>query len=254
VYYQKNNKQLAFVAAFHDRRELTFEKVREAIEVLNPEIVIVEGAPSSLGVNNPEIITLAREQVSENPILSGENLYSVYLADKSGFSFIAGEPDDDEILQYCLKKGYSLMDLMGFYLVRQIPQCKIDKIFTEPFELDSFEKFAYSFIEDNFGVDSFSFSLPEFYHWYKEVVGSCFDLKSIEYDQFEGLPENHLLIRLSIDLNQFRDQHLAKIIDKTCQQFDRVLIVYGAAHYIIHKPMLEETFGSFEVETLPADS
>ena len=117
--YEKDNKKLLFVASFHGvgSEHPSHQKVREAVEILHPEIVIVEGIPFSCGMNCPGFLAVALKNAKTDFAHAGENLYSIFQAHKNCFSFIGGEPDDAEILQDCLQKGYSREDLIGFYLL-----------------------------------------------------------------------------------------------------------------------------------------
>ena len=244
VIYKNKLKELRFVAAFHGAgiQSPTFQMIRKTIGLFQPEVVIIEGIPSSLGLDSPLFIEIAQTHFSQNFQQSGEAIYSIYLAHYNHFSFIGGEPDHSVIFKKCIELGYSSEDVLGFYLIRQVPQWRREGKLSQPFE---------RLAEELIKIYQKQLKLPQyttnsFYTWHLEKFKCFFDIEKINEETTMPLKLGTFLQIISWEINIIRDKHLQKIIEQNINQFDRVLVVYGRAHHIIHRAALEQYFGRGE--------
>ena len=242
VIYKNKLKELQFVAAFHGVGvySSTFQMIKKTVDLFQPEVVIVEGIHSSLGMDAPCLIKIAKTQFSQDFQSCGESIYSIYLAHSNNFSFIGGEPDEEEIVRGCVKWGYTLQDILGFYLVRQVPQWRREGKLEVSF--DSLAEEFISVYQERLNLTQYTKDI--FYDWYIEKTGCFFNLKNVSEESSMPLESGTFLQKISAKITMLRDEHLQKVIEQNINRFDRVLVVYGRAHHIIHRGALEEYFGS----------
>ena len=134
--FKKGNKKLFFVAADHISTKNgdplahpTMKTIQKLFVEYDIDAVVVEGIQPWQG---PELPMGLRKSVNECAKKNfkggcGESFYSLYLGlekTKSGSPVIltSGEPKEKTIALKLEEAGFSRQDLVGFYLVRIIPQ------------------------------------------------------------------------------------------------------------------------------------
>lgn len=75
-------------------------------------------------------------------------------------------------------------------------------------------------------------------------MGFSFDCSLIDDSLCQPLADGSFLQKVSMDVTVMRDQHLQKVIEKMLNQFNRILIIYGRAHPVIYRKVLESYFGA----------
>ena len=124
--YKVGSKQLIFIAAQHANRDdsLTFRLIRDAYAVFQIDTVIAEGFPTSRGANPASVFEYAAKS-SARPdgfVEGGETVPTVVGARQENATLWGGEPDDLSIKARILAQDFSVEDLLGFYVLRNIPQ------------------------------------------------------------------------------------------------------------------------------------
>ncbi len=245
--YRAGGKTLVYVASRHEHEpgNATFATVSREFEALSPEVVIIEGMASSNGLSP----AFYREWVASMPPdgiwPGGEAAWSASLAMARGIPFVGGEPAPGRILEGMESSPYGLQDLLGYFLVRQIPQWKRtrqdqDQDFTELFEqMMSQMQQAYEF------DDSERFDVDEFRRWYERSNGRPFAYEQITTQEAAPLEGPDVLTtnRISVCEDRIRNTHIADVIADMLNRFDRVLIVYGAGHHVQQAAVLREMVG-----------
>lgn len=104
--YSNGSKQLYYINASHGPREdapETHERIREAIELLKPDRIILEGTP--------HIATL----LPLNTKGMNEVDHAVALANKYKIPIVWGEPPEHETIAHLNSRGFSNKDVMAYY-------------------------------------------------------------------------------------------------------------------------------------------
>ena len=130
--FHHDGKLLPYVASEHVSAEkypnLLDHPTLKTIETLfadyKPEVVIVEGFDTGTELSPKSILKKADECEQSKYRGCGEYFYAINMARKIGAAYITGEPKNIEIRIQIIREGYTAHDLLGFYLVRQIPQYK----------------------------------------------------------------------------------------------------------------------------------
>jgi hypothetical protein len=123
--YRKGNARLILVAAQHenDPASKTFKLVHSAFEIWPVDSVIVEGAASSAGPNYQPLLALADEPLDgEGQQPGGETIPALQNARRIGAAVWGGEANDREVLRLAQVDGVKHADVLGFYVLRVIPQ------------------------------------------------------------------------------------------------------------------------------------
>jgi len=131
--YQRNGKTLLYLAAKHISAQKypdllehpTLRTIARLFSEYKPQVVIVEGLDTGTEVSPKSIFKKADEcEQSKYRSGCGESFFAINQARKIGIGYVSGEPRNSEIKDQLVAEGYTAEDLLGFYLVRQIPQYK----------------------------------------------------------------------------------------------------------------------------------
>lgn len=248
--YQACGKHITFVAVAHsnDPKSETYDEVVAAFKGFHPEIVIAEGFPTQMGTSPREMIEYATQ--AKGTLGDFEALLTVRQAAGSNIAFIGGEPSDNFIVKEVMKHGVDTQNLFGYYILRQIDQWvqsgEINS-FNDP-KMDSLiDAYAQRFIEDT-GVTEITLdkidSLYEFAAWYRNTNKVPFSDSYRPEDVWPTSPDTaRETNRLSDIVANARDRHLQTVMSDALSNYDRLLIVYGASHQLIHAEALEKGYG-----------
>ncbi len=123
--YRVGAKRLVFVAAKHANRtdSLTFRTIDDAFAHFDFDAVIAEGVPTSRGSNTPSVIAYAQtsKATRDGFVEAGETAPTVLGAIKEGAVLWGGEADDLDVRSQVAAGGITDADLLGFYVLRNIP-------------------------------------------------------------------------------------------------------------------------------------
>lgn len=250
--YQKGNKHLYYVASEHiSTRKYpnvvehpTLKTIKKIFEEFRPQVVIVEGIDTGDKLS-PESLLKHADKCEKTSYKSGcgESFYAINQAREMGSQFVSGEPLHQKVKEELLKLDYKVEDLLGFYLIRQIPQWKRQKIFNkETFEemannqLARFEKM----------IDSQTlFNFEKFDYWYSSKMSkprSYLDIKNDDPAPHGGNDATYVQ-KISHYVTLLRDREVVQRIEAMLNQFDRVLIIYGGSHLVIQEPAINKALG-----------
>lgn len=236
-------KKLIFLANDHTSsiNSSTHKTIEKAINDFNPQFLILEGFDTNEGIN-----PLFYQKKSETCKVTdstncNEVRYAAYLAIKSKISFCGGEPSEKEVIDEMLQHKRSIHDYMGLSIVRMISQWK---------RQDRSSKDLKQLITDyisGFDPSLFKSSIvnyESFLSWYQNFTKKKFSFESINNEDTAPFasPLATPLQNLAAEGDIAREQHLQKVIQEKVNQYDRVLVVYGAGHLVKHRPALEKMF------------
>lgn len=248
--YAGCGKRLVYVAAVHSNEAngKTFVAVRQAFERHRPHHVLLEGFPSSMGVNPAPLIEHSAKVMGTPG--DAEPYLSVRIAHSRGVSFSGGEPNDSDILASVRAKGMSAGDLFAIYVLRQIEQwVRETRIAShrDPALDDLIRDYARSFVTDAkveiadiAAVSTFA----GFRNWYASVNGLDFMQNYRAEDAWPVTPAtNRPTNKLIVSISDAREAHILGEISKALSRHRIVLVVYGASHHDIQAPALQAALG-----------
>ena len=251
AHYKKGDYELFYVAARHsnDIGSDTLNLVEDLFAHDQFNALLVEPFPYDFGQSPPWFSREAKEGFSEKFIYGGESSLSAILADKKNIPFFGGEPDHRDIYEDLKKKGYSDQDILGFYLVRQIPQWIREKEDKKnlvehkgPFFLSSYCKI--------FGIKKCP-NLTAIKAWYKNHSGHQLG-SNVTNEEVAPVNSGALFTqKISSDVDHIRDRFTLAVIQELMNKYHKVAVVYGASHFITLRKSFDAAFGepTFTVDT-----
>lgn len=251
--YSGCGKQLAFIAAEHgnDPDSDTFKAVTAAMANA-PDLVLIEGVPHSRGANFQPLVDYA-QSVAGTPGDS-EPMLTTRLAIGAGIDVMGAEPDDADVLAYAKREGIGATDVIGFYVLRQLPQMvragDVDGP-NDPRMAGVIADLVPYFAQDaGLSPDAVADidTLPEFATWYAALNGSTFAQSNTSYDvsPSSNIPAPKPTNRIADTVADARDAFILKRIEEALAEHDEVLIVYGGSHQTVQDPSLRAAFGAPE--------
>lgn len=245
ITYKSGSKTLKYIGehwtfvALGGRTGKGFRLMQKTFTEYNPDLIILEG------ISNAKIL----------PVTFIDKLKKSWGKDSTPiapFTVIGGEPTDRYLWQQASQHGYSLEDILGFYLLRIMWQWKWEgKTQTE----DQVAEYI-SWCLQEFGLKDFSFSYQQFKNWYQQKTQQNFDV--LKLDAFDAAPvaSNRFpyMRQLAYCINKLRDSHLDKVITQTINQYDKILIIYGSGHFpTIHQALEKINWRPTQVESSEYD-
>ena len=173
----------------------------------------------------------------------GEPWFTIQTAKKSGVLIETGEPSDSDLAETVQKSGFTKLDLIGFYVVRMIPEWKREGISSEDKILKRIEA-RLALERGKLGVTSL-FGLKEFQAWYANHMAKPSQFLAIEVDDTAPLSTKDatFIQKISSALGIARDQSIVNVIAQTLTTKSNVLVVYGASHFLTERRALEALLG-----------
>lgn len=243
--FQQQENQLCFVAAKHGAPE-TLEAVRQVFDDFKPEIVIVEGVS---GATPPaEYLERVRKQSLDGFKQGGEGALATMLAAERGINFIPGEPTDEEVHQSILQQGKITEDLLGWHAALMLQQKNRGAILKPQDVPQAIQKALDSYTK-RLGLKP-SFGFHEFCAWYEQRMGKKFNPEAILKDDMSpGNSKNaNFLQKIMHATDQAREPHILKTIAEQLSKHKRVLVVYGASHFIKQEAVLTKMLGRPKIQ------
>lgn len=244
--YQKKSKQLWFIAADHtdDLESATFKTIKVAMDEFTPEVVIIEGMEYTGELSPQPLVDFINEQAKNNFKGSSESAYTAWLAGKLQIPFVPGEPEDKFLASELTKNGYQILDYYYFDLARVIPQWKRQG---KAKNIDEFKLRAPKFMKDYFKNFSSTevFEFKDFVKWYEAKGKKKFNYSSITSEDFSPQIDDtpSYFNKIAHEVGMLREKHILKIIEMLINNYDRVLITFGAGHLVKERAALKDLLG-----------
>lgn len=244
--YKKDHKTLSYIAADHDVsiKSETFRLIKYEFENMKPHLVIIEGYPSERGYSNERLVKWVKSRV-KGDMYYGENLYLAVLAYDNKVPFIGGEPSDIWLNEKVIGKGFSSKDMLYFYIARQVPQIRRQKMNEKEGMKYLFGKYLKSVKADLKNTEEIIASRKDFIKWYKEKNKKAFSYKRLTTNDVAPIKGEKAtyLQKINYYINHFRNVHIVNLISDMLNKYDKVLIAYGAGHLVQQKHVLEDMLG-----------
>jgi hypothetical protein len=180
----------------------------------------------------------------------GEPWYAIAQAAEIHSQSIGGEPEERFVVRELAKAGFSAEDLSNFYLIRMIPVLKREK----RFKRRDFARWAAENLENyrrELGLAG-RYSVGDFKKWYARNMTDPKDFMNIEVSDTgpgHGVGTTFLQ-KISYAVNIARDRSAIAVAEHMLNQFDRVVIVYGASHFLNQAPAFTRSLGEPQYEKL----
>jgi hypothetical protein len=249
--YERDGRLLLYVASEHISIQKypnllehpTLKTIESLFYAYKPEVVIVEGVNTGAELSPKSFIRHADECATTTYRRCGESSFAVNMARKFGAEYIDGEPTNVQIKDEVFGLGYTAEDLLGFYLVRQIPQFQRSGDFDRNAFSIKGEKLLRRF-QHQLGTD-LKFGFPEFESWYEKHMTKPKNYLDITDDDSapHGGPEATYIQKISNKIGIIRDQAIVKTIERMLGAYSRVLVVYGGSHLLTQEPAIEGMMG-----------
>ena len=236
--FSTSNTKILFVAPKHssDMASQGFKLIHSAITNFRPNLIIVEGIESKLGISSPEIIAYMQQECrNKDKWECGENLYAVNIAQQNSLAFLGGEPDDQEILKYLISLGYGSNDIEFFYFTRKVPQLyRENKVHNLPDIEKQFYKYNRSFFAQN-KVD-----FQQYKNWLSKHQQKFDFATFIDAGSSAPVASGKFIQKISAEIGYKRDQYLLNLIADSAKKYDKIMVVYGASRFsILYEPLVK---------------
>lgn len=248
--YKRGRHRLVFVAAQHANRDdsLTFRLIRDAYATFQFDTVIAEGFATSRGVNPPSIFKYAAESgpKADGFVEGGETVPTTLGARQENAKLWGGEADDLDIKASVLAEGLSEADLLGFYVLRNVPQWIGERKIK-----DAGDAQLKPLVEAALAKSRAALHLPadvlasfaEWTEWYEDLnrkrIGVGFATEEVGPLADGKFGTN----RIAFAISRARDAHLHKLIINHLNAGESVLVVFGGSHLMIQQPALDAAIG-----------
>jgi hypothetical protein len=245
THFQRDQKSFYYLNAHHVTgiENTTCHTVRQAIRAFKPQLVIVEGLPTEAGPSPNFYIDYANRQAARS-FVSGEPAYAAFLAHQNHIPFVGGEPTHTAIVTSMEREGYSVKDIMAFYLLRALPQERREG---KPINEAHFAEWSAHYLQQYFSYmpQQERLTIDEFKAWYDSHKADSKHFLEISTGDFApyASPVGNYFQEFSHRLSRIRDGHLCTLIAEVLSSHDRVLVVYGDGHLVKTHRVFEKMLG-----------
>lgn len=244
--YKSGPYKLLYLASGHssDRQSPTLKMTAQLFQKYEFDALLIEGIPFAEGESPAWYLKEAQASLKEN-FVSGEHSYAAILASEKEIPFYGGEPGQQTIYEALRDEHYSDLDILGFYLARQIPQW----VREEKSKSGLIDREGLTFTANNcrnFGLQAPDKKCPELAElkaWYQQQFGRPLSLDVLNSD-FEPLPDGKLKTqRMAAAVARVRDRYTLERVQDLLRRYKNVAVIYGAGHFIALRRSFDEAFG-----------
>ncbi len=212
----------------------TYKTIKHLIDTNNIDMVILEGTPSSVDINDaytrPDMeacITDPNQCITEQYYA-----YSVAKSKNSNIQFSGGEASPPDTYEHVVvQQGYTLEDYVGFWYVRNAVSLNQTNQMSESALRESDNR-TRGYLQNSLGL-TIIFDYEDWIQWYKNKMGvNTVNLSSFGQGTLEPTtrPGSTIVQNISYEFNVVRDSHLVSTINEKLTSFHNILVVYGNGH------------------------
>jgi hypothetical protein len=247
--FERGKRKLIFIGVQHesDPASSTHRLIASAFGVFTPPVVVVEGVPTSWGYSPDRLLQIADEKPDAQGLLpSGETFPAVIGAIKARSNLLGGEPDDKDVRRIATRFGVSDQDLLGFYVLRVVPQWVSQKKFVDlksssatdliNRQLDRSRK--------DLGLQADLLEGADGWRRWRLLRNQGANPNIVDMEEAGPLadgawPTN----QIAASISRARDAHLYEVIKQQLNKYGSVMVVYGGSHALIQYPALTTLLG-----------
>lgn len=249
--YKIGAKHFVFVGAQHANRidSPTFKLIDQAYANFQFDTVIAEGFPTSRGPNPARTLKYVADKGprSDGFVEAGELFPTAQGARKQQAQLWGGEASDLSVKAGLFARGVSSEDLLGFYVLRNIPQWireqKIDHA-ADPRLVPLVEA---ALARDRATLQLSANTLRDFKAWaawYERLndkpIGENFVTEEVGPLADGSYGSNAVAFAVSRE----RAVYLHNLVIRHLNREEGVMVVFGASHLMIHRPALDAALGA----------
>lgn len=249
IFKPQENKELIFVAVEHvsNLAHPVIETIKSVLETKKPQFCILEGFSPEDGISPQGLIDGAKRELFEGKC--PENVYAAYLCKENNIPFVGGDIHNEKYLEPLARKGYSEKDVVFWMLAQNFPFWNREGIVNDA----NFKELATDMIQNNItfwlNKSKLDYTVDEFLEWHEKHMGKPLDVvKDFPwgYDQKEFMPslaeDATIYKKIQAHIMPLRDTHLINLMRESLDEYDKVLVIFGASHYEWQKSALELLF------------
>ncbi len=240
--FQNGGKQLLFIATEHEvgLSSDTFRLIQRQVSTFRPQIILVEGIAET-DAQNFQLIDRIIDCRKDCFQRCGEDMFAVSVALLSDIPYAGIEVSDVEVKKALLASGFSETDIIGFYVLREIPYYrrsgetvvyKDEKAFLHHVKVR----------QERLKMD-IAFDLDAFRRWYLKRTGRKLVVDTFDHNDISPSHSSGFLHAMSRTIGRIRDRHIADTIAAALNAHDRVMVVCGQGHLVTLRPVLEDMLG-----------
>jgi hypothetical protein len=226
---ETSGKQLYYVAARHANHQnhLTCQLIQEAIQSYKPDVLILEGFD-----NDPDMIeALIKEDEGIDLKNCSEVEYAIHLALKNEISFVGAEPTEDFIRKKLKKQGYQEYDITYRDFIGSI-----NESVRRGQNFESLKEYYDAYFS---GGD-----VKWFESWYSSVMNEDPSLEWFKNSECTApIKDGDYVQKLTHAISDLRNENILKTIDKSIEEYDRPMVIYGCSHYFQQHSALFKKYG-----------
>jgi hypothetical protein len=246
VDFEAGSRALTYLAVDHSNEiaSPSLRLVDKAMDSRPFKAVVLEGFPRSMGLSPATLRARAESDGANGFYRDGEASLAVRKAVIKSIPFVGGEPDDELVNQTLISAGFSLDDLYFFYIVRLIPQWRKDGTITRQGFEGAFVEMAPT-LGPRLGIaKGYEPSLEYFHKWYQLKMGKPFRVRDVNYETVAPYPAGELITqRIAAITGRLRNEHIVRVTEEMLNSYGKVLVVYGATHFLMQQLALESMLG-----------
>ena len=238
--FKAKGKTLIYIAARHatNPNDLIFRIIERSMKEFSPDVIILEGF--SPNTNFDKLRNEAKE-CAGNFVKCDESYSAIYHAPPKS-KILSGEPDESEIVSKLEELGYSRLEILYFYLLRQVLQMKRQ----DELRYDNFETQANTFLQrwgKRLNVEFKNISYKAFLEWFTKHSGSNFSLQDIDSEKSAPVKGGTYFQTISYQIGIIRDTRIISVIADALNENSKVMIIYGSSHLPVQLKSLKNMLG-----------
>lgn len=247
--FQRGDRKLAFIGVQHDSNPASksHRLIESTFIAFQPRVVIVEGAPTSWGYNPRRLLEVGNQRPDIHGLLpDGETVPAVRGALASGSIIVGGEPSDANVRRIAATGGISDEDLLGFYVLRVVPQWLSQREFDDLSSTRATALIDKQLARSRAELELSSNLLPDAAAWRRWRLERNVGASPNRIDIQEAGPLADgpwKTSQVGAAISRARDTHLFELTRAELAKYRSVLVVFGGSHALIQLPALRTLMG-----------
>ena len=218
----------------------TFRIIGDAYRSFSFSVLIAEGFPYSWGATPQRILDIVNRATEVDGFVEdGEFIPAVRGALAQGAQIRGGEPDDGELRDRLLSRGFTREDLLGFYTLRTVPQWVRERRIDGAGDARVNALLESELQHNRTRLGLAASVLPDlaaWKAWYQQTnakpFGAAFELEEAG-PRADGRYGSN---RIAAAIGNARDSFLLEKVAAHLNAGESVIVVFGQSHLMVLKP------------------
>jgi len=249
--YRSSTHHLIFVGAVHANQveSLTFRIIRDAFSSFRLDAVIAEGFPTARGPDPESIFKYVSQNGPDKDgfVEAGELVPTALGAKAKSATLWGGEAQDTDVKARVLAQGLSSADILGFYVLRNIPQWMRERQLQSAGDPRLKPLVEQALVQSREKLQLAPDVLPSFERWaewYKALNGKPIDA-TFATEEVGPLADGKFgTNKIAYAVSRVRDAYLHELVVDHLDKGESVLVVFGGSHLMIQRPAFDAVLGS----------